>query len=329
MHLLNSIHLYPPMHTCGAEYMAHWINKDLKKHGHEARVLLHQANQVKVTSMYMYDGIEIFPPDGNIIQSLFHQSDIILTHLDFSDWTMGMARLMKKPVVHLIHNTHKNGNIELSEVPQFIVYNSQWMADKLNYDHPSMVMHPACDWRFYDVESNTEKHEFITLINIDQNKGGEILREIANAMPHKKFLGVMGSYSEPAKIGQITNQPANVTIIPKTTDIKSVYKRTRVLIMPSKYESWGRTATEAMCSGIPVISSGTEGLRENCGTAGIYVERSDIKGWVENIARLDNEKQYRKASDKARIRSRELDPEKSLQRFREFVQEAITSYRKA
>lgn len=326
MNLLNSIHLYPPMHTCGAEYMAHWINRDLIKHGHEARVLLHQANAVKVTSMYMYDGVEIFPPDQNIIQTLFRNADIVLTHLDFTDWTMGMAKVMHKPVVHLIHNTHKSGNIELSEVTQYIVYNSHWMAKELNYDHPSMVLHPACDWRFYDVESDTEQHEFITLINIDQNKGGEVLRDIATAMPHKKFLGVMGSYSEPASVGQITNQPGNVTIIPKTTDIKSVYKKTRVLIMPSKYESWGRTATEAMCSGIPVISSGTPGLQENCGSAGIYVDRSDIKGWVEAIAKLDNEKQYRKASTKARIRSRELDPEKSLFEFRTFASEAIRTY---
>jgi hypothetical protein len=44
--------------------------------------------------------------------------------------------------------------------------------------------------------------------------------------------------------------------------------------MPSHYESWGMVASEAMASGIPVICSDTPGLRENCGDAAIYAERT-------------------------------------------------------
>ena len=50
MRLLNSIHLYPPQHVCGAEFMAHWINKDVKANGGDVRVLLHQANHYKKLS---------------------------------------------------------------------------------------------------------------------------------------------------------------------------------------------------------------------------------------------------------------------------------------
>jgi glycosyltransferase involved in cell wall biosynthesis len=72
-----------------------------------------------------------------------------------------------------------------------------------------------------------------------------------------------------------------------------------------------------MCSGIPVISSGTPGLRENCGDAGIYVERDDIDGWVKAIKNLD--KEYKKASEKSKARSRELDPVKELELFEEWL----------
>ena len=90
--------------------------------------------------------------------------------------------------------------------------------------------------------------------------------------------------------------------------------------MPSVYESWGRTATEAMCSGIPVISSGTPGLRENCGEAGIYIEdRNDVEAWVREIKRLDDKKEYKKASDKAKLRSRELDPVNKLNEFERWL----------
>ena len=72
MKLLNSIHLYPPQHTCGAEYMAHWINKDIKANGGDVRVLLHQANHYRINSMYTYDGIDVFPPEEMIIELLYY-----------------------------------------------------------------------------------------------------------------------------------------------------------------------------------------------------------------------------------------------------------------
>jgi glycosyltransferase involved in cell wall biosynthesis len=171
-------------------------------------------------------------------------------------------------------------------------------------------------------------NEHITLINLDQNKGGEILREIAKALPDRKFLGVMGSYSEPIKIGQITDQPSNVRIMPKQQDIREAYKLTRILIMPSKYESWGRTATEAMASGIPVIASPTEGLKENCGNAGIFVkDRDDVSEWVKEIQKLDDEKRYRKASAKASVRAIELDPTHELTQMSEWMEGIINDYR--
>lgn len=327
MKLLNSIHLYPPQHTCGAEFMAHWINKDVQRRGGDVRVLLHQAMHYKIDSMYVYDGIDVFPPEQMLIEKLFVWSDMVLTHLDYTNWTIGMAQVMKRPVLHAIHNTSTYGKIVLADKPQYIMYNSEWAKQTLNYQHDSIVVHPPCDWRFYDTNIDPSLNQAITLINLDQNKGGHILRQIAEAMPHRQFIGVTGSYSEPATIGQHKQQPPNVTIYPKTNDIKSIYRQTRLLIMPSEYESWGRTATEAMCSGIPVISSGTPGLRENCGKAGIYLDREDINAWVDKIEELFKPRAYSKASQAAKVRSRELDPVKELDALEAFMRQSIERYK--
>jgi len=327
MKLLNSIHMYPPQHVCGAEFMAHWINKDIKGNGGDVRVLLHQAMHYKIDSMYVYDGIDVFPPDPAVIEKLFFWSDAAMTHLDYTKWSVCMSAVMRKPLFHLIHNTHKYPEIEMADRPQYIIYNSEWARSELGYHHPGIVVHPPCDWRAYDTDIDPQFNEAITLINLDQNKGGHILREIATRLPHRKFIGVIGSYSEPGNIGQHTNQPPNVTVLPKTNDIKSVYRQTRILVMPSKYESWGRTATEAMCSGIPVISSGTPGLRENCGKAGIYVDREDVGAWCDAIERLFKPKAYEKASKAARIRSRELDPTAELVHLRQFMADSREHYK--
>jgi glycosyltransferase involved in cell wall biosynthesis len=311
------------MHLCGAEFMLHSINKFMQSKGHQVKVILHQANHYKIENHYVYDGVDVFPPDDNSMMYLFKEwADVIITHLDKTTWTVGQGYLYRKPVVHLVHNTHTYNVIVQSDTPQHIVYNSEWAKGLLNYKHNSIVVHPSCDWRFYDVEKDTEENEYITMINLDRNKGGHILKQIAEALPNKKFIGVKGSYSEPAKIGQYTNQPKNVQVTEKTTNIKEIYAKTRILIMPSEYESWGRTATEAMCSGIPVICTPTGGLLENCGSAGLYVQnRDNIDEWVKQINKLDKKEAYKKASRKAKERSRELDPQKELESLEQWFRE--------
>jgi len=317
MTFLWDIHLYPPKHNCGAEYMAHNINKFLLSKGHHVRVLLNQANQYKIKNNYEFEGVQVFTPDVNH-EDLARTCNVIITHLDYTKEAIHLGKKTGKKVVHFVHS-HIAYNSVLDNPDVFVVYNSEWAKEKLNYPNKSFVLTPPCDWRQYDVKQDTEKSEYITLINLDWNKGGEVLTQIALRFPEKKFIGVEGSYSYDGR-GQFLNQPKNVTVLKNTPDIMPIYRKTRLLIMPSVYESWGRTATEAMCSGIPVISSGTPGLRENCGEAGIYIEdRNDVEAWVREIKRLDDKKEYKKASDKAKLRSRELDPVNKLNEFERWL----------
>jgi glycosyltransferase involved in cell wall biosynthesis len=90
--------------------------------------------------------------------------------------------------------------------------------------------------------------------------------------------------------------------------------------MPSLYESWGRTATEAMCSGIPCVVSATKGLTENCDYAGLYVhDRDDIDQWVRWLERLEDKDFYKMASEKAYKRAHELDPYDNMIKFEQWI----------
>jgi glycosyltransferase involved in cell wall biosynthesis len=320
MNILNSIHLYPPQHLCGAEFMIHALNKSCKNNGHDVRVLLHQANHYRIKNHYIFDDIDVFPPDQILTETLMNWSNAMFTHLDYTRWSIGISAMFKKPLFHLIHNTHTYEEIVQAEKPQYIIYNSNWAKDTLNYKHDSFVLHPPCDFRYYDCVDNPIDNDYITLINLNENKGANIFYEIAELLPHKKFLGVKGSYDE-----QLLKQLKNVTILDKQLDIREVYKKTRILIMPSTYESWGRTATEAMCSGIPVICTETGGLAENCGKAGIYVERT-AAAYALAIEKLDNQKLYLRKSKDSRIRSRELDPTIELAQFNEWLKTKVNEH---
>lgn len=343
LNVLWNIHLWPPVHNCGSEYYAHHISKYLISKGHNVRVVLQQAKMHNVHVPYNYEGVDVMGPSGSTDQFLW--ADVIMTHLDFTHHTIQIADILNKPCMNVIHNSHRYPEIEGARRNNFCIYNSQWIQRKLNYQWPSMVFTPPIDYRKYDLGKFPRENEYITLINLDENKGGFILRRIAEALPNKKFLAVKGSYSEPHYFGQANNFPPNVTVVPNTPNILDVYAKTRILLMLSRYESWGMTATEAMCNGIPVICTPTEGLKENCADAGIYIpEREqpvrdnnnvilkddrdtyDISYLVKQITKLDNNKKYYKViSDNCRRRSRELDPMAGLAQVESFLYNAVAS----
>lgn len=322
MNILFSIHLYLPKHSCGAEHYAHTLIKSLQSKGHNVRVLLHQANHYKIKNNYTYDGVDVFPPNPNVIENLFRWANCVFTHLDYSHWTIGMAGMFKKPVFHLVHNTHIYNEILNAQNPQYIVYNSNWAKEKLNYKWDNFTLTPPVDYREFDLGKDTSENDFITLINLNENKGGKIFESIARALPNKRFLGVIGSYDE-----QIIPNLDNVEIVPTSPGIKDTLARTRILLMPSKYESWGITATEAMSNGIPVICSEAEGLKENCAYAGTYIkDRDNVKSWVEAITKLDDKKTYSELSKKSRKRAKDHDPRKALDEFEAWMREKVNKY---
>lgn len=322
--ILAAVHLYPPQHLCGGEMYLHNLLKHLQANGCEVRVLLLNARHYGITNVYTYDGVDVFPNEREVILNCLSWADTLITHLDYTEDVIEYGSIYKKPVVHLVHNNYKRPGIQDALRAQYVIYNSEHARASIGYKHEGIVLHPPCDWRKFDDGQDHHSQEHVTLINLDGNKGGHILAKIAAAMPEQKFIGVTGSYSAPDKAkgfsGQFTNQPGNVTVLPKQREIREIYAKTQILIMPSEYESWGMTATEAMASGIPVISTGGPGLRENCGKAGTYIaDRDDIAAWVKAIKALQDPKKYKSQSALARKRARELDPLQELDRAADFI----------
>lgn len=281
MRILWSIHLYPPVHNAGAEYVAHSVNQFLHKRGHQIRVLLHQGE----SGISTYEGIEVFgPPERRgFSMDAYAWGDVICTHLDFTQHSINMGRYNNRPVVNFIHNDCPYPSIIQAKKKQYAVYNSQWIKEALTpiYNAESMVLCPPCQKEKYITGTDPQENKFITLININENKGGYVLYNLAREMPHKQFLAIIGSYEDGGRRPDILaklESLSNVTIEPQTSDPKSIYARTRILLVPSRYESWGRVATEAMINGIPVIACPTKGLKENCNGAALYIpDRGDIE----------------------------------------------------
>jgi len=334
MKILISLHAYPPHHNAGGEMCTHNIAKYLVSKGHAVRVLVNESEKHGITIPYDIDGVEVWPRIKRI-DILFHWCDSIITHLGWTHYTVGLAHVFHKPVFFVVHNTHFYPCVGDRARPVNVIYNCQAAKNILQYPQPNIVLPPPVDYRDFDLGQDPAHNKYITLINLNENKGGKILYQLARAMPERKFLAVKGSYDP-----QIIEDLPNVHHMDHTHDIKEVYRKTRILIMPSEYESWGMCATEAMSNGIPVICTPTFGLKENCGDAALYVGkepaeakkgsgddaelpkvtgRDDIQAWVRQIRSLDNKKTYLHQSNLSRERARFHDPQKRYEELLAFV----------
>lgn len=106
---------------------------------------------------------------------------------------------------------------------------------------------------FSPLESHVSEgtHDHITLVNHHPVKGREIFDAIARKMPDKKFLIVETWPDVPPYISPSDNVEFSKFI----PDVRELYKKTRILLIPSLYdEGPARIITEAMLNGIPVIA---------------------------------------------------------------------------
>jgi glycosyltransferase involved in cell wall biosynthesis len=303
--ILAHLHKFPPVHCAGAEMYLHTVLKHLQAAGAQVRVIVRDGFDAP-----SYEGIALEPQQN--IGEPYEWCDVVLTHLDLTRYVMGYGWKFRKPVVHFVHNDRQLAFHQVvPEGAALVVFNSQWIAEKVAWPGPSMVVTPpvvASDYRV------SRTGDALTLVGLSEAKGAHTFYSLALAMPDRKFIGVMGAYGE-----QILESYPNVTIRDNTPDMKAVYRKTRILLMPSSYESWGRVGIEAAASGIPTIAHPTPGLQESLGDAGIFADRDDIGAWQAEIERLSAPVAYREAKAKSLARCAELDPSEALRALQRAV----------
>lgn len=301
MRVLATIHMGPPSHNAGSELMIHTMLRWLAERGHDARALVGRGED------RTYQGVQYTSTEGmrgrdaDRVRTDLHQwADVVATHLDHSRIAMRYAKRARKPLVHLVHNhLQLEANLVSSKNCDLAVFNSRWLAERVQWPHEQIIVRPPV----WQDDYRTTPGDHVTLVNLTVTKGCEVFYELARRRREDRFLGVVGAYGH-----QIIRQIPNVEIGDHTGNMRDdVYARTRVLLMPSDYESWGRVAVEALASGIPVIAHPTEGLTESLGDAGIFCDRDDVDAWEAALKRLDDPDEYERVSKKCLARAEELD----------------------
>jgi glycosyltransferase involved in cell wall biosynthesis len=141
--------------------------------------------------------------------------------------------------------------------------------------------------------------KYVTFINPVAVKGVDVALAIAARRPEIPFCFVKGwplSVIKQMQLKSRLRQLPNVVFHERgLADMKAVYSETRVLLVPSQWEAetWGRVASEAHCSGIPVVASDRGGLPESVGPGGVIIRfDAPVEHWINAVDRLWNDDRY-------------------------------------
>jgi glycosyltransferase involved in cell wall biosynthesis len=150
----------------------------------------------------------------------------------------------------------------------------------------------------YLVDSSREVATFINPVPL---KGLEVALHLARQRPDVSFEFVetwpIRRRERNALVATLATLP-NVRLLPRHNDMRPVYARSRLLLVPSKEEAWGRVVAEAQLNGIPVLASDVGGLPESVGPGGMLVKPYDKpQAWEQPFAALwDDPESYHRHS---------------------------------
>lgn len=302
---------------CGAFYSDLCLARELKSRGHQI-ILISCAQNNRNFSGGEYEGFQ-WKPYITAGKELDKTNIWISPHYPHGNIVRRLNRDYNRPVIFTLHFA---GAQAMFKVPLKVTWNETiWYVNQhietnmMEHTFPPFVAHHELRRPFIDAApillDEPGTHEYITLVNANMIKGLVQFLKIAEKMPNHKFLAIRSFYLPPTD--PTLKVSPNITWIDFTRDIKSIYARTRIMLVLSGSESFCITAAESMINGIPVIYctptgenfsnhmvGSTEGVQEWIDPVGISLPRDDTDAWVSKILELDDSGTYSAISNASR-----------------------------
>ena len=316
----------------GAETSAHELMREAA-HQHQVRVLTDSRLRQRHGSG-AFEGVPISYTRHEEREQAFlrvldsYKPDLVLTQLMWSDVALRLARQTGVMSVLRVCKIPFSLNIASGapHAPDYVIAGSAPAAEwiRLRWGRHSYTLESLIEPK--RVLSAPSRRKYITMFNPIPHKGGPIFRSIAERESQRQFLAVRawdilrtGGRFDPTLIGRLKESLGesyggevpvdtdfsgmpNVKVLPPQREVRSVFSRTRILLVPSQWEEVnGRVSTEAMLNGIPVIASAKGGLGEHVSGGGTLVEEfRDLDAWISAIRLLDKPEMYLQAAMRAK-----------------------------
>lgn len=200
------------------------------------------------------------------------------------------------------------------------IYNTRTAAEEWG-EPKALVVHPPIS----PLPTKTlNGGDAYTLLSSLTNKGVQTVLALAEIYPNKRFIIVRSPAESThglANLEELAAALPNVQLYPRVSpdEVIKYFKETRILLVPSRYETYGMSAIEAAGYGIPSVHVDTPHVREGIGDGAILIPPLSVPDAVNAIETI--EKNYSIYSLNARKRAEWLHvrQEIELDRFAEFV----------
>ena len=250
------------------------------------------------------------------------------------DLAAGFARLAVPSVAYLHGLGFEKWPTETAGLPfRGYIANSHFTASRFyqRFGVSPAVVPPLFRRTDYATES---VGSMVTFINPVAVKGVDLALEIAALCPQIPFAFVRGwplSLRDEARLKREAARLGNIELRERTNDMRTVYRDTRLLLVPSQWEdeTWGRVVSEAQFSGIPVVASDRGGLPESVGPGGIVLPHDAPAGlWADAVTSAWSDEMQHGALSRAALdyaARAELDPEYQISAFIDTLNRAVGS----
>jgi len=226
------------------------------------------------------------------------------------------VKILENLKLHRIDNRY----LELSKigVTQYVV--SEFMNKVLqNFNYPiiSNIIYPISDENIYYTDYNPDA-KYITIINVSELKGGYLINELVE----KINLPFCVIDSEPMSSIELRNNlkknvEKNGLYLEYTDNIKEIYAKTRILLIPTLVdETFCRVSYESCINGIPLLTTGNGFIKSMIKINELIIDDKDIDSWINKINELYHNKDKRiEISTKLKSDIKFINPSNEINKF--------------
>lgn len=315
-------HGYPPAWNLGGEVSLHRTLQALVVRGLSCTALSAPSES------YEFEGISVRPlntPNGLDLKAdpapIARQLESlgatrVIAQNELSLPAVKAARLLGIPSVVNVHTPplYGRGVREALQLADYVIYNTR--ASALEWGEPNgLVIHPPTG-PLPPAPLTLPQGDAYTLLSSLSHKGVEVVLALARQMPRQRFIIVESPAKsmEPKNLRQRLRGQHNVTLYPRANPervAETFFSQTRILLVPSRYETYGMSAVEAAAYGIPSVHVDTPHAREGVGPAAEFVPPREVEATAAAIATV--ELAYAERSAVARERAEFLDQRQTIE----------------
>lgn len=330
---MKVLHIIPTLGSGGAEKMLVDIVEEMHEKNISVEVLVlsrdsdFYSEEIKRLGVTVHFGKtdKIYHPSHIMTVRSFVKKDfeIIHTHLYSPQLYVALANKTTSIKAKLITTEHSTSNRrrgkKIFEMIDNFMYNqydkiiaiTKGTGEALSAYHPSIarnivVIENGIKIEQYKNAVALERKQLIPnycegdilvlmVAAMRQEKNHEAVIRASKLLPnnfHVIFVGD-GGYMKYVQSYAHDNGSNNIHFFGRRSDVPEIMKACDIFVLPSHWEGFGLVAVEAMASGLPVIASDVDGLKEVVSNGGILMDTTNSEKLAEEILFLANETDFR------------------------------------